>query len=269
MQSITLFIDTNAFIQLRDLKDLPWRELFPGADSVTLMVARPVIGELGKHKVSTKGRQRDRARAALTLIDEASAAPDRSVVLKECPMKVTLAVARRLRPAWEELHELDPSDPDDQLVAAAVAYGRGAMLLSHDSGPRIGARDVGLTAYEPPESWLLAIEQTDEQKRIAQLTRALKDATESKPNLEIKVHGLDDHGRLKLHRPLLEPLSSTMAELLTARFLATRPKLRLTAQPEEFRNLTGMGLSYDDVQTYNRKYATFEAEVRQFLRNDP
>src|SRR5687767_2423690 len=71
MNSVTLFLDTNGFIQLRDLKDIPWRKLFRGVKHVRIMVARAVVDELDKHKVSNKPRQRDRARAALRQIGEA------------------------------------------------------------------------------------------------------------------------------------------------------------------------------------------------------
>ena len=29
-----LFVDTNAFIQVKDLKDIPWRDLFPNVTAV-------------------------------------------------------------------------------------------------------------------------------------------------------------------------------------------------------------------------------------------
>jgi rRNA-processing protein FCF1 len=52
-----LFIDTNAFLQLRDLKDLPWRDLFPGVRAVDLMIAHCVIEELDQHKTGTNKRR--------------------------------------------------------------------------------------------------------------------------------------------------------------------------------------------------------------------
>jgi hypothetical protein len=60
-----LFTDTNGFLQLRDLKDVPWRDLFPGVRAIDVMVAPRVIEELDKHKISTNQRLRDRSRLAL------------------------------------------------------------------------------------------------------------------------------------------------------------------------------------------------------------
>jgi hypothetical protein len=52
-ETIVLFIDTNGFLQVRDLKDLPWTEVFVGAKHIDIMVAPRVIEELDRHKTST------------------------------------------------------------------------------------------------------------------------------------------------------------------------------------------------------------------------
>ncbi len=64
-----IFVDTNGFIQLRDLKDLPWNKLLPTVSAIDLMVASCVIRELDRHKSSTNRRLRDGARLALKMIE--------------------------------------------------------------------------------------------------------------------------------------------------------------------------------------------------------
>lgn len=220
MTSATVFPDTNVFIQLKDLKVLPWRELFPEIEHVAIIVARSVVSELDKHKVSANDRRRDRARLALKLIDRASAAPARTITLKETPVKVTLTVAPKTRPDWQALSELDPKDPDDQLVAAAVVFGNDAVLLSHDSGPRISARDVGLSAYEPPEAWLLPAEQSKDQKKVAQLERQLEQERNRRPKLTLQLH-LDSGEPIRLVR--VRPLSSSEVAIIADMWLERNP----------------------------------------------
>ncbi len=53
---IELLADTNAFIQLRDLKDLPWCAVFPNAKRIDIIIASQVIEELDKLKNSNNGR---------------------------------------------------------------------------------------------------------------------------------------------------------------------------------------------------------------------
>jgi hypothetical protein len=89
----TLFVDTNCFIHLRDLKDLPWRSLFADARWVEIVVAPIVIEELDRFKVDRDGRRRDRSRKALNLIEAASGEPNFRLSLRDDPIKVSLRVA--------------------------------------------------------------------------------------------------------------------------------------------------------------------------------
>src|SRR5216683_1140686 len=130
----TLYADTNAFLQVRDLKDIPWRDMFQGVRAVDVMVAPRVIEELDKHKSSTNQRRRDRARAALQLIDKASREADLSIVIREEPVRVRIVISAAPRFDWASHSILDPAKPDDQLVAEALSYGNGAAVFSHDSG---------------------------------------------------------------------------------------------------------------------------------------
>ena len=67
-RSYRVFVDTNIFIQLRDLATLPWRDLIPDAAEIAIMVARPVVEELDRFKTSPRDRLRKRSRLALGLL---------------------------------------------------------------------------------------------------------------------------------------------------------------------------------------------------------
>jgi hypothetical protein len=267
MDTVTLFIDTNGFIQLRDLKDVKWRDLFPGVKRVRIMVARPVIEELDDFKSSTNARRRDRSRLALKLIDNASNETDRTLILKSRPVKVTLEIAPRARPDWNDLTELDPNSPDDRLVAAAITYGDGAAIFSHDSGPRISARDIGLKAYEPLDDWHLPAEQSDDQRKIGLLERQLKQALTTKPELEIEIEGRDTAGNLTLYRPKLKPLSAAVVDRLTRRYLQEHPRASIKPISVAFSTLMsgGGGISEDRVASYYEEYAAFEKRLKAFF----
>ena len=102
-----LFTDTNEFIQVRDLKDIPWRDIFPSVKTVDVMVAPSVIDEL-----------------------------DLALVIRENPIRVRIVISTAPRLNWTEHPNLDPANPDDQLVGAALSVGSGAAVISHDTGPR-------------------------------------------------------------------------------------------------------------------------------------
>jgi len=190
----TLFIDTNAFLQLRDLKDLPWRDLFPNVQAFDLMVAHCVIEELDKQKTGTKKRRRDRARAALKLIENASShEPDFALVLRDDPVRVRVVISRAPLFNWATHPDLDPASADDRLVAEAASFGSGAEVFSHDTGPRIRARTIfKIRAYEPLADWLLPAEQTDDQRKITQLERDLERALSRSPKIVAGFDQIDE-----------------------------------------------------------------------------
>ena len=117
-----LFTDTNGFLQVHDLKDIPWKNLFPGVKAVDVMVAPRVIEELDKHKTSTNQRRRNRARLALQLIEKASLEPGFALVLKEEPVRVRIVISTAPRFDWEAYPNFDPAKPDDQLVARGTLF---------------------------------------------------------------------------------------------------------------------------------------------------
>ena len=88
--TLALFLDTNAFLHLRDLKDLPWGELVPDVTGVDLLVAPIVVSELDAHKSGSNRRRRDRSRLALRLIEEASKSPNLAHILREDRIKPRL-----------------------------------------------------------------------------------------------------------------------------------------------------------------------------------
>lgn len=265
---IVVFIDTNAFVQLRDLKDLPWADLFPDTQAVHLMIARPVIEELDRFKSGTNARRRKRARLALRLIDEASRSAASSILLKEGPVHVTLQIAPRARPDWADLDMLDPASADDRLVAAAHAFGNGPVILSHDSGPRIAARDIGLEALEPPEDWLLPPEQTDEQRKIGKLEWEVQALRDSKPALKIEFPQAGEDGKIILYRPRLPIFDKAEAERLTKLYLQHNPEqdVPVTVYPFGHRTHFQDGYDQQDADRYRNDYSQFRIKVSDYFR---
>ena len=267
MKEVIVFTDTNVFIQLRDLQDLPWCELFPDVKHVAIMVARPVIQELGRHKVSTKPRLRNRARAALKIIDEASAAPNRMIELQKVPILVTLMVPQRIKPDWASLPNLEQCDPDDQLVAAAFTYANDSVLLSHDSGPRISARDVGLVAYDPPQGWLLTLEQSDDQRRIRKLEHDLDQALSRSPQMSISFPQAENGKPITLYHYKLPQLPKNIIDVLAYGYISAHPKEYIETKAYPFGSLMGSfpGFTPEDQAHYGREYSKFTDHVHEYF----
>lgn len=261
--AVQLFVDTNAFIQMRDLKDLPWRELFPDALTIDILISQTVIDELDRLKTGTNERRRNRARLALRMINAASETADFSLPLAHSSLALRLVIATGPIPDWSALPKLDRSRADDQLVADVIAFGNGAALLSHDTGPRIRARIMGIQAHEPAESWLLPEGRTDDQRKIAQLERMVENALSDRPRILASLGSLDEsQGKFEFFIPSLPPLSEAVQAKLVSAYLALHPPKR----QEERRELTALVQSIGDTPySYNRKLDKFEKEVGNYF----
>lgn len=267
-----IFLDTNSFIQLRDLKDLKWPSIVGGASTIILLVSPTIIDELDQQKNGTNRRRRDRARAALKLIDSASQAEGfRLELSQKAGVTVYLAIADDPAPVWSNHPKLDPKRADDRLVAEALTHEPAAYLLSHDNGPRIRARLAGLSALAPPDDWLLPPEQTDDQRKMASMQRDLDEARNAKPRLELQLSNQEENGEILLLMFDPPPLQSTTVRALTNMYCAMNPVADLEVAPS---NSVILGALYSgqyvqkyDADRYYGKYDEWRQKVEDHFRN--
>ncbi|HEY4944118.1 MAG TPA: PIN domain-containing protein [Rhizomicrobium sp.] len=264
-----LYIDTNGFLQLRDLKDLPWKELFPDTSEIDLLVAPAIIDELDQFKTSTNERRRKRSRQALQLIDSASENDGLALTIRDTPIKVRIVISTAPPINWNAFPSLDQSRADDQLVAEAKSFGKGAAVLSHDSGPRIRARVAGVDAIKPPDEWLLPEEQTDDQRKVSQLTRDLDRALSTRPRIVAGFdHFEEETGTVRVILPVLPQIDPGLAEELSKKYLSKHKRERLRREGRNNSLMISIG-GYSDyeIDEYNREYGKFESGVRDYYRN--
>ncbi len=268
MASKTVFIDTNGFIQFFDLTQLRWRDLFPAADEINVVVSSTVVDELDSHKISTNQRRRNRARSALNLIEEVSQSPGMTLRIRNQNPVVSLMIYQGPKPDWDKLPQLDSSQPDDRLVAEALTHGDGAAVLTNDTGPRIRARLVGLLAHAPPESFLLPPEKTDDQIKIRSLERDLAQARNASPKLAVAFN--NENAEVEFATINLPPLSEDVVDRLVERYLSQNPKSELRVPPPNSMDqllMRQMGYLDRDIERYDTSYADFEQKIQPFFAN--
>jgi len=264
---VILFIDTNAFLQMRDLKDISWRDLFGDAVTVDLMVAPRIIDELDNQKVGTSDRRRTRSKSALKLIDDAANELRHTLTIRSGPpVEVRLVLYPGGKFDWDAYPILDQTSADDQLVAAALAFGNGALVFSHDRGPRIRARLSGIAAPEPLDDWMLPPEKTDDQRRVGQLERDLERALSTKPNILAEFEGVIDTTReLNLYIPVVKGLDPSYVEALSDSYLNAHPMESLNRPQPSRLYPFHYGISSDAIDRYEEDYRGFKTSVRQYF----
>lgn len=241
-------------------------KLFPDHSEIDLIVAHVVVDELDEKKHDEKTRRRDRARAALKLIEQAS--DEGGLVLRREPFKLTLRVDAGDRIDWAAYPRLDPTRPDDQLVAAALVASGPRAVASHDRGPTIRARALGLEARRVPDDWMLPDEVTDKDKEIARLKREVVALSAVYPTIELTFDDWDDaNARIAARAPMLPALNSAAVDHLTKTDLAKNPMMRLTPNLSRGIGLMAGGVTSMQVDEYESEYLEYAREVRRFFES--
>ncbi|ATU95423.1 PIN domain-containing protein [Phyllobacterium zundukense] len=264
MDTIPLFVDSNAFIQLRDLKDIPWSKVFPAAKRIDLVVTPPVIKELEGMKTGPNERRRDRARAALALVDHAMEEEGSSIKLRPDRPEVWLKVAHRVKVDWDQFDHLDRMKTDDELVVLAALHGSGATLFTHDRGPRISARTLGIPTLKPENDWLLPPEKSDKDRKIEQLERA---ARERHPSILLTVGKDAQDGRIEMPLLRVPPLNPAEIQLKVESVLRENPKANVRgSSASDFLTISSIGgITDNDVHNYHRQYDRYEQDLNKYF----
>lgn len=180
--TITVALDTNVFLQCKDLKELKkedWAEI-TDANTIRALVPRTVVREVDKLKNDGREKRRSkRARAAYTLFAElALKEGGPSKIVRESNPKLEICLfppadANRSRPS-----DLDLTYPDAKIVDETLAYQASHMnedlrLITCDAGMALLGREHGLNVAIVPESWRLPPEKDETSKQLEELKRRL------------------------------------------------------------------------------------------------
>ena len=175
-----IVLDTNVLVHFRRPDDPEWRNTFEG--ELLFVVPTTTLSELDVHKTSVDGKVRKRTRAILPWLEA-----NDGVELAD-GVSLELLATEPSRELLDE-HHLDPSVPDDRIVAAALelAATRGAevTLVSWDTTPRVKAKQRGLQAMSPPESLRVAETPSAEESELATARRQLSALTSRLPKLRL------------------------------------------------------------------------------------
>lgn len=184
-----IFPDTNVFVQCHPLEDLDWTS-WMNYDELHLMVCRTVQRELD----SLKNRKNDRAPRARrvvemlrTLITDES---DHIVAHTGQPI-VKLYLFEPSHPSSDLKDTLDYSKPDDELVGYAYRHSRECVeasvsVLTHDTGPMMTAKSVGLRCHLIPNEWLIGSQQDSADAETARLKARIKELERQEPQIKLE-----------------------------------------------------------------------------------
>lgn len=282
---LTVFPDTNLFLQCKPLEELDWN-LIGHADDVDVLITRPVQSELDALKANGNTRQASRSRTASSLLAQLLHAPEDGLVLRRQPT-VRLKIALGLRPDPSVTEQLNYDHKDDQLVGIALGFQKSnpqesVSLVTYDNGPMFSARSVGLPFKQLPEEWLLPPELNDAAKREAALRKELERLQNSEPKFEIRLENATERA-YELTYKIFEPLSAGEEEKLLGMVFERNPEATDFGpkEPSEtviVQNVLAKAINgeikeaftpatTEQIETYKTRYVEWREKCRSFLRD--
>ena len=183
--TLYLFPDTNVFIQCFPLNEVDWSE-WADYEEIHLIVCRPVQREMDKHKSRGNDRVGKRARKICSRFRQIILSdPDFELIRQDSP-RVLLSLDAGFPQSSSLLSSEDYNTNDDQLVGCVHEFrlrneGLDVRLLTHDTGPMMTSKGIGVAFVCVPESWLLAPELTKEEKEVRRLTQENDRLKQSEP----------------------------------------------------------------------------------------
>lgn len=198
-----LFLDTNVFLHYNSFEDIPWKELIN--DDFTIVITPIVQQELDKHKDQSREKIQKRARKMSSQLF------DYLMGKKEC--RVPIARCKEPVPTEAERQLIDLSVNDNRIILAALHSGyniEDIILVTGDKNNIFRAIDNKLHHLLLDDRFRLKPEKTEEEKRIEELEKQLKDATEKLPNPTIQF--IDGSTKMVLNRYSAEDVDAIVEE---------------------------------------------------------
>lgn len=209
------FLDTNIFIHCQDIKDIDWQSEL-GVSEICLVIAPVVFEELDVFKDDPRNnRKRNRARSAISFLETVLDSPDQTV-----RDGVTLEYAEEMPAIEFGIYNLNSINNDDRLVASAICWSQThvdseLILVSHDSGPRMKAKQREIRAKELSVKYRLKDQLDEKDKKIRKLEDDVLRLRSSQPKLQLGF--ADSNGEILdfLRAEAMAPKDSIVERLIT------------------------------------------------------
>ena len=208
-----LFPDTNLFIQCRPLQEIDWSG-WASFEEIHLIVCRPVQREIDNQKNRGNDRVGRRARKIYKLFRRIALGTDNYELIPGTTPQVKISLELPNLPNTGLENRLDYRKPDDELVGCLLRFrqehpDKDAQLLTHDTGPMMTAKSLGVPFIPVAETWILPPENTESEQEITRLKNEINQLNNTEPQFQIRC--IDQHHaeieKLELEYHSYEPLT--------------------------------------------------------------
>jgi hypothetical protein len=276
---VTIGIDTNIVFEFTKLHLIPWKEIAPNAERIRLIVPNRVGEEIDRHKNEGSGRLKRRAVEFQSIARQIEQSRNEQATFQQSDLIITIEFAPIVKLSELDGETYDISDSDGRIVAE-LAWLRprypDLVLLSDDSKPLRLARQSGLAAFRPPETWRLPEGPDERDKTIANLQRQLG----AHPTLLVSILRGTSSQELRFTPAPREKRPTEFNTRLVQLVLDRNPK---TSRAEiarrygieqatslvdpHFLRARGTVVTLQQLKSYEEDYARFSAHVSDWARS--
>ena len=178
------------------------------------------------------------------------------------------------RPSPELEDTLDYSKSDDQIVGCLHKFhqdnqGADARLLTHDGGPMMTAKSLGIPYVAVKDDWLLAPENNENEKENARLKERIAQLERAEPQFNIDLVESEGGGleRLEFEHQIYDPLPEDTVKSLMDMLMEQFPQATHFGSREPAPNIDNLTVA--DLATVRTVYIPpKQEEIDQYSNED-
>lgn len=268
-----IFLDTNIFFHFQYFEAIDWLSE-ASTSECKLMISPIVVDELDEKKIGTN-KLSSKARKVLNRL-EALMDIDNAEVQEKVFIEVILNKPQKK--TYEE-YELNFNEQDHRLIASILEFRdkKGdvdIVLCTNDIGPRLRAKQYGITPLKLNEKYLLPFQESEEEKTIKKLereNRALKNKipilslrfSDSKEFVQFHVQSGTDVDFEEFKSKVMDDVKSKNAYM---------EHVDPFKNPAALISQNMLGLTAEQINSFNEKLDTFfnayEKAIVEFYENE-
>ncbi|MDD5169764.1 MAG: PIN domain-containing protein, partial [Syntrophales bacterium] len=212
-----IFLDTNVFMQCKDLKVLPWKDV-ANSNEILLLIPLTVEKEIDKQKGEGGSRRGKRARAISSFFKKIVTSGETRFVINQINPTIELAFSDIHPLRVDSSDALDATRPDDLIIAEILQYKRSnpdhdVHFLTHDSYPMRACQRLGIAFQAVPDEWLLEPEDDPRDKALKELRLKITKLEQNYPQIELQIRNSDNKEVSKISTELTVYAGLTEAQV--------------------------------------------------------
>ena len=268
-----IFLDTNIFFHFHYFESIDWLSE-SSTSACKLMISPIVVDELDEKKIGTN-KLGSKARKVLNRLEELmdiNNAEIRDNVFIE-------VILNKPQKKIYEKYELNFNEQDHRLIASILEFRdekniTDIVLCTNDIGPRLRAKQYGITPLKLDEKYLLPFQESEEEKTIKRLERENRALKSRIPILSLRFSNSKEFVQFNVQDESEVDFEEFKSKLMSE----LKDKNPYLEPIDPFKNPTALlsqnmfALTTEQIKSFNEKldayFSDYEKALEEFYENE-